>query len=182
MKWNTFSHERVCDLTQIRLYWPHMQSDITHYVQNACRCLKQKPPAKTHREPLHPIITSSQFQLISIDFLHLEKSKGRYEYILVVMDHFTRFAQANPTRKPLQRKYTMILSSGLVFHRLSTMTKEESSRINCSTNLTNFVEFHTLEPHLTIPKEMDKSNASTAPSWPCFQPCQKRTSRVGPTT
>lgn len=43
------------------------------------------------------IASTETFELISLNFLHLEKSVGRYEYILVVIDHFTRFAQAYVT-------------------------------------------------------------------------------------
>ena len=35
---------------------------------------------------------------ISIDCVHLEKSKDRYEYILVVVDHFTKFVDEYATR------------------------------------------------------------------------------------
>ena len=90
--------EKVLSLARDRFFWPHMQDDIQLYVNKKCRCLKQRKPTLHQREPLKPVLTSMPFELISIDFLHLEQSSGGYEYILVVVDHFTRYAQAYPTR------------------------------------------------------------------------------------
>ena len=90
--------ERVLHLARDRFYWSRMQSDVKHYVKKTCRCMKQKPPRLKTKAPLQPIITTSPFELVSIDFIHLEKSSGGYEYILVIVDHFTRYAQAYPTR------------------------------------------------------------------------------------
>lgn len=90
--------ERVMNLIRERFYWAHMQRDVEHYITKVCRCLKNKRPNKPTRAPLKNIVTTYPFELVSVDFLHLERCKGGYEYILVVMDHFTRFAQAYPCR------------------------------------------------------------------------------------
>ena len=90
--------ESVLNLAGGRFYWPKMQKDVEHYVQNLCRCIKQKAPKFQNRARLQPIITSSPFELVSIDFVHLEKSSGGYEYILIIIDYFTRYAQAYPTK------------------------------------------------------------------------------------
>ena len=90
--------DKVLSLARDRFFWPHMKADIEHFVNNQCRCLKQKKPTLNQREPLKPILTSEPFEIISIDFLHLEKSSGGYEYILVVVDHFTGYAEAYATR------------------------------------------------------------------------------------
>ncbi len=90
--------ERTLSLIRERFYWPHMQKETENFVTCVCECLKRKKPHKTTKAPLMTIQTTYPFQLVSIDFLHLEKCKNGYEYILVVMDHFTRFAQAYATR------------------------------------------------------------------------------------
>lgn len=74
-----------------------MQADIEYYVTKACRCLKQKKPCHETRAPLTNMVSTQTFELISVDFLHLDRCKGGFEYILVIVDNLTQFAQAYAT-------------------------------------------------------------------------------------
>ena len=90
--------ERVLQLARNRVFWPRMQRDVEEYTQKKCRCLMQKKTRQPEVAPLVSIHSSTPMELIAFDFLKLEKSSGGYEYILLIVDHFTRYAQAFPTK------------------------------------------------------------------------------------
>jgi hypothetical protein len=68
--------ERVISLSRDRFYWPRMASEIEYFIRFQCQCVKDKPPNRKEPAPLEPIVTTYPFEMVSIDFLHLETCKG----------------------------------------------------------------------------------------------------------
>lgn len=97
---NDFGHQgrdRVTSLVRDRFYWNGMNCDIDRWIKNCHRCLRRKVPTN-QRAPLMPIQTSYPLELVCMDFLTLEPSKGGFQHILIITDHFSRFAVAVPTK------------------------------------------------------------------------------------
>ena len=91
--------EKVVDLAQQRFYWPRMASDIKNFIQTECRCVANKARNQKERAPLVPIQATHPFQMVSLDYCHLDRCKGNFEFALVVTDHFTRFCQIYATKR-----------------------------------------------------------------------------------
>ena len=51
----------------------------------------------TPQAPLETVTSTSPMDIIAINYLKVKKTAGRYEYILVIIDQFTRYAQAYAT-------------------------------------------------------------------------------------
>ena len=89
--------ERTLDLVTTRFFWPGMVEDVKLHLKNCMNCIKRKTRIPD-RAPLIPIESHQPMELVCIDYLLLEPSKGGVENLLVVTDHFTRYAYACPTK------------------------------------------------------------------------------------
>ena len=86
--------ERTIELVRSRFYWPRMAADVEHKVKT---CVRRKTlPEKA--APLVSIQTSRPMQLVCMDFLSLEPDTHNTKDILVITDHFTKYAVAIPTK------------------------------------------------------------------------------------
>ena len=86
---------RKCiDLLRDRFFWPLMQEEFEMHIKSCKNCLQFKP--KAVKAPLKPILASHPLELIHLDYLTIESPKdgGKDKNILVITDHFTRYAQA----------------------------------------------------------------------------------------
>lgn len=102
-------------LAKQRFYWSCMESYIVKQIQSCERCVRRKTPAKPFAE-LMPVITTRPLELVCTDFLKLERSKGGYENILVITDHFTRYAKAIPCKNQTAHTTAKALYENFISH------------------------------------------------------------------
>ena len=109
--------ERTLDLLRCRFYYPKMAEDVAKKVRHCDRCTRRKVPLSAHKTaPLVSIHSTYPMELVCIDFLSLEESKGGYSSILVITDHFTRFAQAIPCRNQTAKTTARALFDNFIVH------------------------------------------------------------------
>ena len=94
-----FGIDKTLDLIRRRFFWVHMIKDVKYFVSTCGRCLRRKgAPNPQVTAPLVNIKTTRPMELVCMDFLTIEECPGGYGNILVITDHFTKYAVAIPTR------------------------------------------------------------------------------------
>ena len=97
-----------------RFYWPGMQEEATQHVLKCSRCLRRKTPPQV--APLQPILVTQPLELVDMDYLSLEPSKGNIENVLVITDHFTRYTLAYPSKTQTAQATARILWDNFICH------------------------------------------------------------------
>ena len=106
--------DRVLDLLRDRFYWPGMYADVVSYINSCPRCLRRK--SQQDKATLVNIETSQPLELIHLDYLKIEPSKGNIENVLVITDHFTRYAQAFPSKTQTALTTAKLLWNNFILH------------------------------------------------------------------
>jgi transposase InsO family protein len=107
--------DRTLSLVKDRFVWYGMTRVVETWITNCNRCIRRKKPTN-ERAALINIESSQPLELVCMDYLSLERSKGGYENILVITDHFTRYAIAIPTRNQTAKTTAEAFFNNLVVH------------------------------------------------------------------
>ena len=73
-----------------------MKSEIEEYCKSCVRCIKRKTSPKRVATLSH-LQSDGPFDLVCMDFLSIEPDSSNTENVLVITDHYTRYAQVFPT-------------------------------------------------------------------------------------
>uniref|UniRef100_A0A3P9KGV5 Gypsy retrotransposon integrase-like protein 1 n=1 Tax=Oryzias latipes TaxID=8090 RepID=A0A3P9KGV5_ORYLA len=107
--------ERALHLARNRFYWPGMAKDIEEKCQKCERCFRRKAVVQK-AAPMENITTTYPLELICMDYLSLEPDSRDTRNILVITDHFTKFAVAVPTRDQKAKTIAKALWENFIVH------------------------------------------------------------------
>ena len=91
-----------------------MHTDVTCYLNSCPRCLRRKSQAD--QPPLLNIELNQLLELVHLDYLKIEPSKGNVENVLIVTDLFTRYAQAFPSKSQTALTTAKLLWNNFILH------------------------------------------------------------------
>ena len=89
--------DQTLDLLRERVYWPTMTQDACLWVNKFSRCQVAKGNYNTPKPKIGHLITNNPLDLVCLDFIKIDQSKGGEENILVMTDAFTKFSVAVTT-------------------------------------------------------------------------------------
>lgn len=107
--------ERTLDLVRSRFFWPRMAVDVERRLKTCDHCIQRKALPE-RAAPLVNIWTSRPLELLCMDYLMLEADKSNTKDILVLTDHFTKYALAFPTANQKAKTVAKCLWENFIVH------------------------------------------------------------------
>uniref|UniRef100_A0AC35F203 Integrase catalytic domain-containing protein n=1 Tax=Panagrolaimus sp. PS1159 TaxID=55785 RepID=A0AC35F203_9BILA len=92
-----FGAKKLKQILSDRYFWPGMGKDIGEWTQSCMKCFAHRSHRRD-RPPLCSIKTEFPMQIVGMDLAEMPMSEEGYKYILVIIDHFTKFAAAWPLK------------------------------------------------------------------------------------
>lgn len=92
-----------------------MNFDTENWIKNCNRCLRRKSTCQ--KAPLINITSSYALKLVCLDYLTLEPCKGGINNILVITEHYTRFAMTVPTKNQTAKTTAESLYNSFIIHQ-----------------------------------------------------------------
>ena len=89
--------DKTMSVLRQRMYWPNITKDVDNHLTSCDRCIKRKSSTNI-KVPMVSITSSQPMEIVCLDYLSLEMSKGGFENLLVITDHYTKYAVAVPTK------------------------------------------------------------------------------------
>ncbi len=109
--------DRTLSMARAKYYWPTMLLDIEKHIAQCLSCAEIKGTTQTAPILEYPL-PAGPFNVVRIDLLHLPRSIQGSIYVLVCVDHFSRFTAL----APLPNKFAATVVHAIVSYLICRYT------------------------------------------------------------
>ena len=96
-----------------RYFWPGMTRDAARWIRSCVSCAKRKTPRPLAQGLTTPALSSHPFQVVGIDLVgKCPETDGGHQWILTIVDHFTRW----PIAVPIPNRQACTIAHALYRH------------------------------------------------------------------
>ena len=116
---------------QTRHDWVGLQEAVSKWVNSCPVCQQQKNPVGRLRLELQNIVSSEPNELIQFDHVNVCQSHSGHKQILVIIDHFTKYAEAVPCTKDdltAERTVPILLDKWVARHGTPSMAQSDNGK------------------------------------------------------
>lgn len=109
------SAEKLLAALRLRLWWPSMRRDVKRHVGTCDSCIRSAPKSHEAHAKLQLFYASNRFELVHLDLVGgntFPETQRKKRYILVMIDHFTRYCVA----VPVANKKKSTIAKAFVMH------------------------------------------------------------------
>ncbi len=96
--------KRVIKIAVKKFEWPGMRGEIEKFIASCPQCQVFKGNRPTMRFELQSFEVSRPNQVVQIDFEQLPLTSSGYRYVLTIIDHYTKYAEAYKLRSITAKK------------------------------------------------------------------------------
>ena len=105
----------MLDLLTDQFYWPGMTKDAELHIVRCDQCIWIR--SKPQRVAMENIQATHLLQLVHLDYLAIKVTEGGKDvHMLIIMDHFTQYAQALVTSSQTAKCTAQALSDWFLVH------------------------------------------------------------------
>ena len=110
-----FAHQKTLQKLKLQFYWNRMAQDVKDWCRSCAVCNGRKTqPVRSHHK-LNITQITEPLQRVAMDILGpLERSSDDNQYKLIIVDYFTKYAEALPVKNQTAQECARCFEEGFV--------------------------------------------------------------------
>jgi hypothetical protein len=150
---------KTVDAITRRFSWPGLRQNVKDFIKHCPTCQQFTTPIVAPVKPVQPIPTTHCQELLSIDIIGPLPRSSSFQYIIIAVDHYSKFAWARPIRRANSQACVSFVQSIFSRHGPWTAISTDGAQAFCSHAFSSLLTSHGVDHRVCTPSHSEGNGA-----------------------